>query len=137
MTVLEIVGQVLTVIGAAIFVAAAIGLRRFGDPYARMSAVATAGGLGMAFVTVGALLTMPSVADGIKVALAVALQLATSAVGAMVIARAAIGSRHRFQPGTILGPLEEDAEMGEAGARADGVREHGAHEPDEPGSPRG
>lgn len=108
MTILETVGQVLAVLGAAIFVAAAIGLRRFRDPYSRISAVATAAGLGVVFVTVGAVLTAPTVGDVVKVVIAVTLQLLTSAVAAIVIARAAINSRHPFSADTDTTEIDDD-----------------------------
>lgn len=114
MTVLEIIGQILALIGAAIFVVAAVGLSRFKDPYSRISAVATAAGLGVAFVTVGAVLIDPSVDAVVKVVLAVILQLLTSAVAAIVIARAALGSRHRFVPDTDTSELGDDtSELGD------------------------
>lgn len=99
-TVLSIVGQVLVVLGAAVFLTAALGLRRFPDPYARASSVATAGGLGVVFVTVGCALVSPDVGVLAKVVLAIVLQLITSAVGGVVIARAAVNSGHAFMPGT-------------------------------------
>lgn len=107
MMILEIVGHALALSGAAIFVVAALGLRRFPDPYSRISAVATAAGLGVAFVTVGALLIQPSVSSLVKVILAVALQLLTSAVAAIVIGRAAVGSGHPFSPDTDTSALDE------------------------------
>lgn len=106
MMILDIIGQTLAVVGAAIFVAAAIGLRRLRDPYSRISAVATAAGLGVALVTVGVVLVDPSISDAIKVVIAVILQLSTSAVAAIVIARAAVNSRHAFSPDTDTQELD-------------------------------
>jgi multicomponent Na+:H+ antiporter subunit G len=105
MMILEILGQVLVLLGAAIFVTAAIGLHRLIDPYMRTSAVATAAGLGIAFIVAGAALIAPSLATTIKVVIAVALQLVTSAVGGMAIARAAVMSGHRFSDTTDPGEL--------------------------------
>lgn len=107
MTALGVVGQILVLLGAAVFVAAAIGLRRFPDPYTRISAVATAAGLGVVFVTVGAVLTDPQPGNLVKLGIAVTLQLLTSAVGAIVIARSAVNSGHRFAPGTDAGELDD------------------------------
>lgn len=104
---MALIGEILAVVGAAIFVAAAIGLRRFRDPYSRISAVATAAGLGVAFVTVGAVLIDPQINNIVKVILAVALQLLTSAVAAIVIARAAVNSGHRFSPDTDTSALDD------------------------------
>lgn len=107
---MTLIGEILAVIGAVIFVAAAIGLRRFRDPYSRISAVATAAGLGVAFVTVGVVLTDPQITNVAKVVLAVALQLLTSAVAAIVIARAAVNSGHRFSPDTDISALDDTDE---------------------------
>ncbi|GIG41567.1 cation:proton antiporter [Cellulomonas phragmiteti] len=98
--ILQLMGDVLAVIGAAVFVVAAIGLWRFRDPYARISSVATAAGVGVVLVTVGAALSDPEVGTVTKVVLAVALQLVTSAVGGIAIARAAVESGHVFAAGT-------------------------------------
>lgn len=106
MTVLDIIGQLLALLGAAIFVAAAIGLHRFRDPYSRISAVATAAGLGVSFVTVGVVLMDPQITNVAKVVIAVTLQLLTSAVAAMVIARAAVNSRHKFSPDTDTSAID-------------------------------
>lgn len=111
MIVLEIIGQVLAVVGAFVLVVAAIGLRRFRDPYAGISAVATASGLGVTFITVGAVMQLPTVDNIVKVVLAVVLQLITSAVAAIVIARAAVNSGHAFSSGTdaaALDPADDD-----------------------------
>lgn len=105
--ILSVIGQVLVMLGAAIFATAALGLRRFTDPYSRASAVGTAAGLGVAFVTVGVALTDPDLATIVKVLLAVVLQLLTAAVSAIAIARAAVNSGHRFSPNTDAGELED------------------------------
>jgi len=110
MSVLEIVGQILALVGAFIFIAAAVGLRRFTDPYARISAVATAAGIGVAFITVGAVLQVPAIDNILKVVLAVLLQLVTSAAAAIVIARAAVTTGHRFSAGTDATALDADGE---------------------------
>lgn len=104
--ILSILGQVMLLVGAAIFLLAAIGLFRFRDPYARISAVATAGGLGLVMITLGALFQNPNVTDLVKVIIAVILQLLTSAVGATVIARAAVNTRHEFSRDTDIEVLD-------------------------------
>lgn len=106
MTVLEMIGQIFTLLGAAIFVAAAIGLHRLPDPYTRTSAVATAAGLGIAFIVAGVVLLDPHVSNVVKAVIAIVLQLLTSAVGGMAIARAAVISGHRFTRNTDAGELE-------------------------------
>lgn len=88
MTALDVTSQILIVVGAGVFATAGLGLLRFRDAYARVSAVGTAGGFGVALITLGALGLQPNVPDLIKVVLIVALQLGTSAIGSMAIARA-------------------------------------------------
>ncbi|MCI2266724.1 cation:proton antiporter [Sediminivirga luteola] len=112
MTVLAIIGQILVILGAAIFVAAGIGLHRLKDPYTRTSSVATAAGLGVAFIVAGCLFMDPDLSSTVKAVIAIFLQLVTSAVGGMAIARAAVLSGHRFMEGTDSGELD-GAEMGE------------------------
>ena len=99
------IGQGFALLGAAIFVAAAIGLWRLPDPYTRISAIATAAGLGVSAIVVGVVLIDPSPAAVVKGAIAIALQLATSTIGGMTIARAAVNSGHDFSATTDPGPL--------------------------------
>ncbi|WP_265520846.1 cation:proton antiporter [Oerskovia flava] len=88
-SVLEIVGQVLVVLGGIVFLTAGLGLLKLPDVYTRTSAISTAAGFGIVQVVIGALLIAPALDDTIKVVLAVVLQLATSAIGSMALARAA------------------------------------------------
>lgn len=94
-TTIETIGLVLIGLGAIIFTTSGIGMLRLPDLYTRVSAVTSASGLGVAFIVVGALLQAPTVSDTVKVIVAVVLQLATSAVGGMALARSAYltGSR--------------------------------------------
>ncbi|MDO5628643.1 MAG: monovalent cation/H(+) antiporter subunit G [Mobilicoccus sp.] len=85
----SIVGQVLIVGGALLFTTAAVGLVRLPDMYTRASAIATAAGFGVALVASGSFFFVIGVDTAIKIALAVVLQLVTSAVGSMTLARAA------------------------------------------------
>lgn len=113
MIALTVVGNVAVLAGSAIFVLAAVGLLRFRDVYTRVSAVATAGGIGVILVCGGAALLQPSVDTLVKVVIAIVLQLLTSAVGAIAIAGAAVLSGHRFVAGTDTAALESDAKDGE------------------------
>lgn len=106
MTALTFTGNIAILVGSAIFVLAAVGLLRFRDVYSRISAVATAGGLGVVLVCGGAALLQPAVDSFVKVAVAIVLQLLTSAVGAIVISRAAVLSGHRFVAGTDESALD-------------------------------
>lgn len=107
---MTVFGQVLSVSGALVLLLAAVGLLRFGDVYMRASAVATATGVGITLVLIGALLVAPGVADGVKVLLAVVLQLVTSAVGGILLARSAVLTGHRFRPDTASTALAAPAE---------------------------
>lgn len=93
MTFLTAISTVLIITGALVFATAALGILRFPDPYTRISAVGTAGGIGIVLVVTGALLHQPSVPDALKVIVIIMLQLATSAIGSMAIARAAYLAR--------------------------------------------
>lgn len=84
------VGNVLMITGALVFATAALGLLKFPDAYSRVSAVGTAGGLGIVLVILGTLVLQPGVVDAVKVAIIIVLQLMTSAVGTMAIARSAV-----------------------------------------------
>jgi multicomponent Na+:H+ antiporter subunit G len=86
---MSLLGQILAVAGGLIFLTAAVNLVRLPDAYTRVSALTTAAGFGLGFVTAGALLVAPTVTDTVKVVLAVLLQLATSAVAGMYLARSA------------------------------------------------
>ena len=116
MTALTITGNIAILAGAAVFVLAAIGLLRFRDVYSRISAVATAGGLGVVLVCGGAALLQPAVDSFVKVAVAIVLQLLTSAIGAIIIARAAVLSGHRFVEGTDATALDRVDETREEDA---------------------
>lgn len=110
---MTVFGQVLTVAGALVLLLAAVGLLRFGDVYMRASAVATATGIGITLVLIGTFLISPGVADGVKIVLAIALQLATSAVGGILLARSAVLTGHRFRPDTASTALADSARNGD------------------------
>lgn len=85
---MSILGQFLMVVGAGMFATAALGLIRLPDLYTRSSAVATAAGAGISLLITGVFLLIPGWENLIKLIAAVVLQLITSAVGSMAIARA-------------------------------------------------
>lgn len=87
--VMTVAGSILAVAGAVVFLGAAVGLIRFPDPYTRISATGTAGGVGMILTVTGGLLLMPSVANLVKVVLIVVLQLGTAAIATMALGRSA------------------------------------------------
>ncbi len=106
-TIFDLLGQGFLIAGALVFVLAAVGLITLFGPYTRTSAVATAAGVGVSFIVVGVVLIDPSVSNTIKGVLAIALQLVTSAVGSMAIARGAVLTGHEFEPGTDASELHE------------------------------
>lgn len=118
MSVLTVIAYVLIFAGVVVFAGAGVGMVRFRDPYQRASAVGTAAGLGISLITIGAVLTMPTAENLIKAAVAVVLQLATSAVGSTIIARAAVNSGHVFSHDTDLTDLDEAGTAAMATLRA-------------------
>ena len=112
MSVLTGIAYVLIFCGVVVFAGAGVGVLRFRDAYMRASAVGTAAGLGIALITIGAVLTMPTPENLVKAVVAVVLQLATSAVGTTIIARAAVNSGHDFSGDTDLSdPEHADAQL--------------------------
>ncbi|MEX5262578.1 MULTISPECIES: monovalent cation/H(+) antiporter subunit G [Kocuria] len=118
---MSVVGQAFIVLGSLIFLSATVGITRFPDLYTRSSAVATATGLGVSFVLTGAFFFLPGVENAVKLIVAVVLQLVTSAVGSMALARSGylIGSAV-YSP-THHNELEERTED-EAGRPGEDVR---------------
>lgn len=115
--VLTVVGSVLVVTGALVFVTAGLGLIRFPDPYTRISAVGTAGGVGMILIVVGALLLAPGVSALVKVALIVVLQLGSASVATMALGRSAYLTGVPMNPGHY-DELAEDTPGREGGRPA-------------------
>ncbi len=124
---LNVIGNVTAVVGALVVATAALGVVRFPDAYTRISAVGTAGGLGVILVVTGALLVQPSIPDLVKVAVIIVLQLATSAIGTIAIARSAYLTRaplRRARFDELTDPLDQDpeAEVAVAPDDSDGDR---------------
>ncbi|PZR55035.1 cation:proton antiporter [Xylanimonas oleitrophica] len=114
--VLAVIGQVLVVLGALTFLSAGLGLLRFPDLYTRASAVSTAAGFGIVQVVVGVLLLQPALDSTVKVVIAVALQLATSAVGSMALARSAYLTGPDLAPSTTVDEIAAEGGDGLTGA---------------------
>lgn len=116
----DILGYVSVLTGALVFLGAAIGLVRFQDLYMRSSALATASSLGLIFIIVGAFLLHPEWEALPKAILAAVFQLASSAIGAIAIARAGFlsGARPseltRFSQIEFLYPDRDDNGVGRA-----------------------
>ncbi|MGK7221985.1 cation:proton antiporter [Kocuria flava] len=109
---MSVVGQALIVLGALVFLTATVGIIRLPDLYTRSSAIATAAGIGVSLVLAGAFFFLPGVGNAVKLVAAVVLQLVTSAVGSMALARSGylIGSAV-YSP-THHNELEQHAEEG-------------------------
>lgn len=86
---MTLAGEILILLGAILFTTASLGILRFPDAYTRVSAVGTAGGLGITLLFFGAFLVMPSWWTGILTVGIILLQLITSAVGSSATARSA------------------------------------------------
>lgn len=97
--ILELSANASILLGVLVFAGAAIGLFKFRDVYTRISAVGTAAGLGICLVIIGVFLMTPSWPNFIKLLIILFLQLATSSIGTMAIARSAYLTGSTMQPG--------------------------------------
>lgn len=98
-TLVDIIGNIFIVVGALIFTVAVIGLYKFTDAYQRISAVGTAAGLGISLVVIGVFFEVPTWPNFFKLLIILFLQLATSSIGTMAIARSAYLTGSKMQPG--------------------------------------
>ncbi|MDN6490694.1 MAG: monovalent cation/H(+) antiporter subunit G [Yaniella sp.] len=95
----ELFGNLFIIAGVLIFTVAVVGLYKFTDTYQRISAVGTAAGLGISLVVIGVFFEMPSWPNFVKLLIILFLQLATSSIGTMAIARSAYLTGAKMQPG--------------------------------------
>lgn len=118
MDTLALIGEIILLAGALLFASAGIGIIRYPDAYTRVSAVGTAGGLGISLVIIGAFLTRPSWWGALVVAAIIFLHLATSSIGTSATARAAylVGTPMRLWSYNEL----KDDEEGPGGPTAPG-----------------
>lgn len=117
---MTLVSELLILAGVIFTVVAAIGLHRFGDPFARMHAASKASPVGFLLIVAGVVLQRTSVEAVFELALAAVLMLVTLPVGLHLLARAAHRSGIRLAPGTTVDELAE----AERRARAQGARAH-------------
>lgn len=82
------IAEMLALFGAVLTLLAAVGVTRFPDVLARMHALTKASTIGLLFIVAGGLIELDDPNDYTFVLLAGALQLVTSPVGAILIARA-------------------------------------------------
>ncbi len=90
MTIRELIGAALIVVGLFFFVAGTAGLLRFPDFFTRLHALTKADNLGLGFVVAGLAVTAPDLAAVVKLAAVWIMVLAGSATACYLISRAAI-----------------------------------------------
>ena len=121
--ILDIIGNVFVLAGVLIFSIAAIGLFRFTDTYQRISAVGTAAGLGISVLVIGVFILTPSWQNFIKLLIILFLQLATSSIGSMAIARSAYLTGSPLRPGHFDHLAEDQGVVEDIGEPDEDVEE--------------
>lgn len=116
--ILPLIADLLIIAGVLIFAVAVLGLFKFSDVYTRISAVGTAAGLGISLIIIGVFCHHPSWMNLIKLVLILFLQLATSSIGTMAIARSAYLTGSTMQPG-FFDHLAEDQQDPQESVRSD------------------
>ncbi|WP_018297945.1 cation:proton antiporter [Corynebacterium lubricantis] len=106
MQVMNIIGDILIVVGALNFAICALGLVAFYDVYARISAVGTASGFGVSFVVLGIWFKDPSLWSFFIALFAVVVLLGTSAMGSLLIARSAV-----LRGTQMVAPIDDDINL--------------------------
>lgn len=120
---LDIIGNVFILAGVLIFSIAAIGLFKFTDTYQRISAVGTAAGLGISVLVIGVFILTPSWQNLIKLLIILFLQLATSSIGSMAIARSAYLTGSPLRPGHFDHLAEDQGVVEDIGEPDEDVEE--------------
>lgn len=126
---MEFIGSIVIVLGALVFATAGLALIRFPDAYTHISAIGTAGGIGIVLVVSGVLLHSPNLTDFIKVIIIIVLQLSTSAIGAMAIARSAYLTHTPLRRAHFDELADITRERAEAGENDDSAELHEATPP--------
>lgn len=116
---MNVLGQGLVLVGAALMLLAGVGVLRLPDTFSRLHAGAKAASLGLACTFAGTILLLPSPSAIVQLTLAAVFQLATAPVAAHVIGRAAYRAGVPMWRGTF-----------------DELGRHGTDVPDTPGSTR-
>jgi multicomponent Na+:H+ antiporter subunit G len=117
MTLQELAGDALMIIGVALIATAAVGMIRLPDVYNRTNAVAKAASLGVSCVLTGVLVTAPRPATMVTLVLAIAAQLFTAPIAGYAVGRAAYRSGVGLAPSTHRNDLAgRDRPAGRAGA---------------------
>lgn len=103
----DTVAAVLILTGVALSLAAAIGVVRFPDLYARMHAATKPATLGMVLLLIGVGFRLRDPSDVAKLALVALLIFLTAPVGAHMIGRAAHSTGERPGPDNVLDDLSD------------------------------
>jgi multicomponent Na+:H+ antiporter subunit G len=82
------IGELLALVGAVLVLLAALGVLRFGDPLARMHALAKASTLGLVLILAGAAVNLHTVNDITSVVLAAILHVLVSPAASNMVSRA-------------------------------------------------
>ena len=90
MTALEIISDIFLILGAFNFAVCGAGMLSFRDVYARISVLSTASGFGVTAILIGVFLRNPGWWDLLIGLGAIILLLGTSAIGSVLISRAAM-----------------------------------------------
>ncbi|WP_017613924.1 monovalent cation/H(+) antiporter subunit G [Nocardiopsis salina] len=106
----ELAGDLLMLAGALTFLVGALGMLRLPDMYSRLSGVTVSGASGTALILIGLLVHQPSWMNMLKVALALVIQLATTAVGGSAMARAGYLTGAPKADSTLFDDLVVEAE---------------------------
>lgn len=89
------IGELLTLVGATLVLLAGVGVVRFGDPLARMHALAKASTLGLLLILAGVAINLRTVNDVTSAVLAGVLHLLASPPASNMVSRASyLASRH-------------------------------------------
>jgi multicomponent Na+:H+ antiporter subunit G len=83
-----VIGQVVALVGAGLVLLAAVGVLRFGDPLARMHALAKASTLGVLLILAGSAVNLDDANDITSVVLAGLLHLVASPPASNMVSRA-------------------------------------------------
>jgi multicomponent Na+:H+ antiporter subunit G len=95
-----VTGEILALVGATLVLLSALGVVRFGDPLARMHALAKASTLGVLLLLAGAAVNLHDLNDITSVALAGVLHLLASPPASNMVSRATYLTAG-LPPGTI------------------------------------
>ncbi len=107
MTVAEVAGSILILLGCVLAVLAGIGMVRFPDVFARMHAATKPATLGLVLVALGSMLVVDTWTGVTQLALVIALQFLTAPVGAHLVGRAAYHAGGTVDEATVRDDLAD------------------------------